>query len=329
MRAFRLAGFMLSLSLVVFVVLPLYAMAITLAIRSSIFDWSDKSISADEYKALWTFLAAGLTATVTAMGLLLTRSHNQRTLALQKDIEDRRIKTQEDTDKRLALDTAVKTLELVGSPEGSYAPSARIAGALATLVHLGHPIIAMRTLDSAWDANVVDSATGCWLVGEVFVDENASNASMTEAARILCSHANELCREEPGQYEWPSVIYEDWPSRVPLEARYFNLLSLITVLLSRDKAWWGRTYNWIVVLLYVIVMRDEDQAMRSSAAKILRPLLAGHHGIQYSSFFLNLKGKDLTIAEMMDEVDKLGQADTSIDAVVRQVEQIEAWVASD
>ena len=52
------------------------------------------------------------------IGLLLTRTHNQRTLALQEDIENRKLTYQAEVDKRLALDTVVKGLELI-SADGS------------------------------------------------------------------------------------------------------------------------------------------------------------------------------------------------------------------
>ena len=199
-------------------VFPIYAISIAFMIRSGIFDLTDHSISADEYKALWAFIASGLATAATIVGVLLTNSHNRRILAFQEDLETRKLIAQTEVDKRLALDTAIRGLELIGS-EGKYAPTATIAGALATLVHLGHPVIAMRALDAAWHDDAVDAATGCWLISQVF--QEGSEESMLEAARLLRIHAKALCGSEAeiGTYEWPYAIYDKWPQQLPLDAR--------------------------------------------------------------------------------------------------------------
>lgn len=329
MRASRLASILLWLSVVLFVILPLYAVAVTLAIRSNVFNWTDKSLSPDEYKALWTFLASGLTAVVTSIGLLLTRSHNQRTLALQKDIEDQRLRTQVEADKRLALDTAVKSLELVGSPDGTYLAPARIAGALATLVHLEHPVIAMRTLDSAWNEGVVDAATGCWLIGEVFKSPTSSKASMVEASRILNSHSTQLCGEVPGDFSWPAAIYEDWPKRIPFEARVQNLSSILITLTSQDKAWWGTTYNWAVVLLHVILTSDKDHGIRTTAAYALQPLLETYRGRNTSTLYFARRGRGLPFNEVYNTVSNYDYTDAPVVTYVyEQIEDLRSWAGA-
>jgi hypothetical protein len=120
------------LALVVLLLVPLYAVSTALVIRSGLFDPQDRSISDEEIKALWAFIAAGLATGGTVVGLLLTRSYNERTL------------------QQTTLDTVVKGLELLVNDDGSYARKAKIAGALAALVHLGHPVIAMRVLTAVW-----------------------------------------------------------------------------------------------------------------------------------------------------------------------------------
>lgn len=86
-------------------VLPLYAISVSFAIRSGLFNLRGRSISSDEYKALWAFIAAGLGTSATIVGLIFTRAHNQRTA------------------DQLALDTAVKTLELLTIGEKKCVPS--------------------------------------------------------------------------------------------------------------------------------------------------------------------------------------------------------------
>jgi len=62
------------LALVVLLLVPLYAVSTALVIRSGLFDPQDRSISDEEIKALWAFIAAGLATGGTVVGLLLTTS---------------------------------------------------------------------------------------------------------------------------------------------------------------------------------------------------------------------------------------------------------------
>jgi hypothetical protein len=262
------------LVLTVFLVAPLYLISTALAIRSGLLDLSDRTVGADEYKALWGFVASGLATVATTVGLLLTKAHNERTLASQQDLENKKMAYQVEADRRLALDTVVKGLELIAAGP-DYAPSAKVAGALAALVHMGHPVIAMRALDSAWDDGAVDAATGCWLISEVF--REGSKESILAAARLLQAHARELCAGEacPGQFNWPDILYDRWPADLPYDARADSLVSLIDVLTSRSLEWWETSFGWIFVLLYLVIENDPDNAMKSSAAEVLRRLVTG------------------------------------------------------
>ena len=185
-------------------------------IRSQVFAFDHTSLSTGDVQALWAFVASGVTASLTLVGLLLTRSHNQRTLALQAESEKNRAATAEEAERRLVLETVVKGLDLV-APTGTYAPSAKIAGSLAALVHLDHPVIAMRTLGAAWGDGVVDSASAVWLVNEVF--DRGSKQSQLEAATLLDINASKLCADAPGMFSWPMSIEFEWPWNMQLNTR--------------------------------------------------------------------------------------------------------------
>jgi hypothetical protein len=127
----------------------MYAISAAIVIKSGLFELQGNELTDAQYKALWAFIASGLGTAVTIFGLLFTRSHNQRTLAFQSDIENRKFTAeqeadkrnavlQEDAAKRLSLDTVVKGLELIVSIDGKYAPRAKIAGALVALASIFH-----------------------------------------------------------------------------------------------------------------------------------------------------------------------------------------------
>jgi hypothetical protein len=243
------------------IVLPFYAIAIALVIRSKVFAFGRASLSTGDVQALWAFVASGMTASLTLVGLLFTRSHNRRTLALQIEAE-----------RRLVLETVVKGLDLV-APTEAYAPSAKIAGALAALVHLDHPVIAMRTLGAAWGDGVVDSASAAWLINEVF--EQGSEQSRLEAAILLDIHASELCADEPGNFSWPTSIEFQWPYDMQLNTRLHVFRAILKTLTSRPFDWWssGGRVGWALSLLDEMVQHDTEEDVRWEAAVAVRVIL--------------------------------------------------------
>jgi hypothetical protein len=241
--------------LLLLLLLPIYVISAVFAIRSGLFDLRDRTISDSEIQAVWTLVASGIATAVTLIGLLLTRSHNQRML------------------ERTAMDTVVKGLELIVGHEGKYAPKARVAGALAALVHLGHPIIAMRTLNAAWADEAVDLDTATWLIGEVM--KTGSDESKNEASILLATYASRLAYDEPqrGMVSWPDTLWDQWPLNLPEEARTHNLEAILETLVSRDLEWWGRTHGWAVILLDEARLHDPDPWISDKATCALTFLI--------------------------------------------------------
>jgi hypothetical protein len=256
------------LALAVLLLIPLYALAISFVIRSGIFDMRDKDISDEEFKALWAFIAAGIGTAATIIGFLLTKSHNERTLAFQEDLEARKLASQRETDARLALETVVRSLELMIVSDGTYAPKARIAGSLATLVHLGHPAIAMRTLAVVWEEDRVDLRTATWLISEVL--RTGSEVGQKEAAELLFYHAEDLTSEaQPAFYAWPDVLVDQWLTDLPLEARLRILAVFVKVVLSQKLSWWDSEW-WFFAYLDEVAQTDPDPTVTDSAVELLR-----------------------------------------------------------
>jgi hypothetical protein len=184
-------------------VVPGYILAVSVVIRSGLFDFaSKKPLTANDAQAIWVFLGSAVAASVTACGLLLTNAHNARLILFQREIDLRDRVAAETADRRLTLDTAVATLELL-SEGPAYAPKGSVAGALTTLVHLGHPIIAMRCLAASWDDKAIDSASATWLISEAY--SKGTPASQIEAANLLRDHALDLTDPtRPGTFSWPN-----------------------------------------------------------------------------------------------------------------------------
>ena len=162
-----------------------------------------------QFKAFAAFVGTTLAASIRLIGLLLTDAHNEKVR------------------KQSALDTAVKVIALISDPGHNYAPKAAVGGALAALVDLDQRVIAMRTLDAAWDDNAVHASTASWLVGEV-IKTNADVQGVLEATEVLRNNADRLVgtADKRGRHFWPQSLLHEWPNKVPVAARMDLLVAI-------------------------------------------------------------------------------------------------------
>ena len=261
----------------VLVVLPIYAIAVMACIRSGLFKFTEATFNNDQLKAVWTFLAAGLTATVTVLGALLTKSHNDRTLAFQAESASRQQTLEDETAKRLNMDTVINGLNLIAHDD-KYAPKAAMAGGMATLVQLGHPIVAMRALAAALqDDEAVDKDTATWLISQVLTTTNTTGteadlqAAKEEAANLLLRHARTftIADSDTPDYFWPEAVTTQWPTGLPLNAANNIVRALVEILLSQTKEWWVSgdfSYSWIIFTLDEVVRNERHATVRGGAA---------------------------------------------------------------
>jgi hypothetical protein len=271
-------------------------------IRSDLFDLQKGAIGDKEISAIWAFIASGLATGATIVGLLLTRSYNDRAL------------------ERTTLDTVVKGLELLVNGDGTYAKKAKIAGSLAALVHLGHPTIAMRTLSVAWDEGAVDAATACWLISEVF--KEGSEQSQLEASKLLYQHADDLTTNEPGRFDWPPVIATDWPQSLSIDVRGFNLFALFRLLLSRPKSWWGFETNDLILVLEEARCNDKFEYIRDMSATALRPIVEAYPDQNVAWMW---KGKIKDLAVIRKEVTASKPSSEMTQQALVYIDSIKSW----
>jgi hypothetical protein len=193
-----------------------------------------------------------LAALVAIIGIFVTRTQSAR------------------SDRRLALETTVSGLKLLTTSDGAaYAPSAVVAGGLATLIHLRQPVVAMRALAPSWDESKIDVPSAAWLISEVLASSNAQ--AQLEAAAILDAHASELCGSKPGQFSWPASVEFRWLPDAPLPARLRLMRAVLETLLSKPADWWqaGGRLGWAVEVIHQAMRSDEDWDLRSFAADAL------------------------------------------------------------
>jgi hypothetical protein len=264
----------LTYSLIGLVTLSLLLLATYLVFRMNLF--SSKTLSDEQFKSLWAFLGVALGAVATLIGAMLTDQSNRRDVALRALAAAQQDATNRETEKRLKLDTVAKVLELITNGD-NYAPPARVAGAVATMVELRGGPVAIRMLRELWVADKVSTSTAVWLVDRVLTDPETQEDAKLAAADLLADYASKLV-PAPGdatqeRYEWPSILQDSWPAHLSDASRnsLFHLTRMV-LLARKPDFWWERGTVFPVKTLHTLVFLTNDTKNEEQAALLLSVL---------------------------------------------------------
>lgn len=267
----------------------LLLLAALVLVRSGFF--TSKRLTDEQTKSLWAFLGAAMAAAATLLGALLTEQNNRRTSALTREVSERehlaRQKQQalaQEAEERLLTDTVARVLELI-TVESGYAPRARVAGAIATLMQLRGGTIAIRILGELWKDGAVDSDTAVWLINRVLSRYSpGSETEANDAATLLFTNSSKLIPSSDDTNQvwnlWPSVM-DPWPSQLPYKAKEALLITSVKVLLTRELSYWVDNGDYFPIKSLCGAM--EDGGCGYAAGQVLCKVLnSGAGGAMYS-----------------------------------------------
>lgn len=134
--------------------------------RIGVFDNDTSASDAKVVAGLLTLLGGLIASAFTLVGLLLKHSIDRYTASLAAEAElSRRLEAQE-TERRLRLETSIKAVELLTTPDGKPAPPERQAGALIVLGSkpLEQLELAVALLRENWASGHISPSAGVWVI---------------------------------------------------------------------------------------------------------------------------------------------------------------------
>ncbi|WP_139245888.1 hypothetical protein [Geodermatophilus amargosae] len=256
--------------------IALVVIAATLLVRMQFF--SNAAPTNQQINSIWAFLGVALGAVVTLIGALLTDQHNRRTTALAREAAHRQQLDKEhehnlatQAEKRLALDTVAKLLELLTDDSGQYAPKARVGGAIATMMELHGGSVAIRILGDLWATDKVEVATAVWLLEQVLEDEDLSASQASDVTTLLALNATKLFPTEGDEHQdwnaWPKILHGPWPPHLTKQAKHNLLMAAVYALMGRNLQYWKEKANVLPVQTLYVALEDSHTAW--SASQIL------------------------------------------------------------
>jgi hypothetical protein len=264
--------------LIAVVIVPLYLTVLAVFIRSGLWRFWDASFNDEQFKALFAFLGVALGMLATLIAAMFTRSSSLRAQALLADSNRQAAQQAEESNDRQRLDTAIQVLSLIKN-EQKYAGKAVTGAGITTLVVLGYPVIAMRTLEAALREEAVDMASATWVIDQVLLDDDRGGTkrlhepmpSREEALGLLYDHAPRMTRDDaPGAYAWPSAALGRWPTALSRQCGLTLMLAMLRLLLSQPESWWTKgddTWTWVIYTLQLAAQdRTGDPKVAEEAA---------------------------------------------------------------
>lgn len=287
----------LSLSVGLLLV-ALGALMLSVVVRSDLWRFWGAPFTADQFRAMFAFLGAALGVVATLVAALLTKANNDRTLVQKEESEQRVLAQAREAQNRQRLDTAISVLGLIKT-EDQYAGKAVTGAAITTLVVLGYPVIAMRTLQAALNEQAVDSASAAWVIDQVLGGRSILDGgqystaagrvqleappSREDAIGLLYDHYAVFTDDErPGKFEWPRCAAGQWPPGLDQQSGWTLMLAMLRLLTSRPASWWTAddlTWSWVIYTLYQVTEDPAgDQHLRAEAATYSLLLLDAFDG---------------------------------------------------
>jgi hypothetical protein len=186
-------------------------------------------------------------SSITLIGLLFKRSVDQRTIALAERNDQSRLAEQ----RRLQMDAAMRTVQLLTLPDGAPAPLVQTSSAVLMLAELGEARLALSLVRELWPKGQISASAAVRVIDDAL---GLDPGTQRTAANTLLKNVGKLDIGDH-QSEWPTRL-ETWDTSLDVESRYAVALALIKWLQLRGPS---SPADWRVSLLKQVRAQETDQ----------------------------------------------------------------------
>lgn len=271
--------------------------------------WHRAGGGTSDMAAVAGFAGVLVTASVSLIGLTVTRQSNRR---LSQEAKDEQ--------RRLRLDAAMRAGALFSSPTSEPVDPASIASSLLALTRLDHGELAAALLVDFWSdgKEKVSTETAVLVIDAALRSKTQPNAQLV-AAEILCRNASRL--DSCHSLNWPSVIDGCWDSAFGPKTKFLLLKALVNMTLSREVN--ENALRSVAVRLYGIWRGDPD--MQGCVGKLISALTPKLEGLGYTDF---IQGNQKVMLGDLQEAaaSATENPDGFLDSIVEdQYEKLQGW----
>lgn len=291
-----------------------------------------------DIKFLMMVLVSVFGAWVAYLGHRFNLDHNKRSLALQKQAEERLkeegVRAAEAKGLELQnqkTETLVKWVQLLGCEDKLAHLDQRVAASLV-LAKSGMVEIALTYLDSAWRkkptaGEETDFDAGCAVavINEGLACKNETLQDL--AAMILEYHAKKLSITTEGKvdYFWPNVVEWRWKSELTVYARLAIWQALGNALVTHKfELWHEGTLRGAFVTFHAAMKQDPSDIVKHASAKVAKAILERFGTLEV---LLTSEQKYCERQDVLAEIDaELAKSTPKLPTAVSELlHQIEKW----
>ncbi|MEU8143224.1 hypothetical protein [Nonomuraea sp. NPDC048901] len=223
---------------------------------------------------------ARLTAILTFIGVLVTASVSLVGLVVSRQTERRLEREGRDQHDRLKLDAAMRAGQLFSPTDSTSSVPAATAAGLLALTKLDHSELAVALLVDLWsDGKDKISKETAVLVIDAALRSESRNAQLV-AAEILCRNAERL---NPCQsLDWPSAVEGCWVPDFSPRTKLLIVQALVNM--TRGSPRNESSLRAVAVRLFGIWRYDPDERVKGCVGKLIHALMPSLTKLNYKEF---------------------------------------------
>ncbi|WP_431933283.1 hypothetical protein [Nonomuraea jabiensis] len=237
---------------------------------------------------------ARLTAILTFVGVLVTASVSLIGLMVSRQTERRLERERLDQHDRLKLDAAMRAGHLLSPTDSATAAPAAMASGLLALTKLDHAELSVALLVDLWsDGNDKISKETAILVIDAALRSDSRSAQLV-AAELLCRNAERL---NPCQsLDWPSAVEGCWVPDFSPRTKLLIVQALVNMTLGGPHS--ESALRSVVVRLFGIWRDDPDERVKGCVGKLIHALMPAVSELRYQEF---LQGNQRVLLKDLEE----------------------------